>query len=175
MFWLYVFVFVGIVLGLLMGWFGIGFLQTFRRQRIEVQASYYWRIGKARVFYSKSDVELYYHADGQRYSYIPKVHYIYHVEGQVFQGARVKFGQPNYGCLNKPEDILAKYPSGREVCVYYDPLHPEEAVLERVAFVPVVYLMVGSSLTALMLIILGLMTYCWIFEKQAVLSFFNCG
>jgi hypothetical protein len=166
---------VGIGLGLLMGWFGIGSLQTFRRHRKEVQASQYWQKGKARVFYTNCDVEIYYHEGGQSFSYIPRVQYIYHVDGQVYQGQRLKFGQPNYGCLNKPEEILAKYPSGRDVSVYYNPLHPEDSVLERVAFVPMVYLILGSILSALMLIILGLMAYCWIFEKQAVLSFFNCG
>jgi hypothetical protein len=163
LFWLYVFVFVGISLGLLMGWFGIYCLRTFRLHRKEVQASQFWQKGTARVFYSKCDVEMYYHEDGQSFSYIPQVQYIYGVDGQVYHGKRLKFGQPNYGCLNKPEDILAKYPSCSDVSVYYDPLHPEDSVLERVAFVPMVYLILGSILIALMLIILGLMAYYWIY------------
>jgi len=56
--------------------------------------------------------------------------YHYTVDGEVRQGNRVSFHSFAwfFGNLKKLE---AKYPQDREVTVYYDPLAPENAVLEK--------------------------------------------
>lgn len=56
--------------------------------------------------------------------------YHYTVDGEVRQGTRVSFNNFAwfFGDLKKLE---AKYPQDREVTVYYDPLAPENAVLEK--------------------------------------------
>lgn len=56
--------------------------------------------------------------------------YHYSVDGEVRQGTRVSFNSFAwfFGDLKKLE---AKYPQNREVAVYYDPLAPENAVLEK--------------------------------------------
>ncbi len=56
--------------------------------------------------------------------------YHYTVDGEVREGNRVSFHSFAwfFGNLKKLE---AKYPQDREVIVYYDPLAPENAVLEK--------------------------------------------
>jgi hypothetical protein len=60
------------------------------------------------------------------------LHLFYHytVDGDVRQGTRVSFNNFAwfFGDLKKLE---ARYPQDREVTVYYDPLKPENAVLEN--------------------------------------------
>jgi uncharacterized protein DUF3592 len=53
----------------------------------------------------------------------------YAVSGQKFNSNRVSLGE-NRGDFQVAE-TLAKYPAGAGVMVYYNPLHPHEAVLER--------------------------------------------
>jgi hypothetical protein len=53
----------------------------------------------------------------------------YAVSGQKFNSNRVSIGE-NRGDFQVAE-TLAKYPAGAVVMVYYNPLHPHEAVLER--------------------------------------------
>jgi len=53
----------------------------------------------------------------------------YSVSGQKFNSNRVSIGE-NRGNFEVAE-TLAKYPAGAIVTVYYNPLHPHEALLER--------------------------------------------
>ena len=55
--------------------------------------------------------------------------YEYSVAGQKLRNNRVSIGE-NLGNFEVAETI-AKYPAGTVVTVYYNPLHPNEAVLER--------------------------------------------
>ncbi|HOT90014.1 MAG TPA: DUF3592 domain-containing protein [Anaerolineae bacterium] len=56
--------------------------------------------------------------------------YAYRVDGVDYEGNRVGFKSFAwfFGNLDR---LAAKYPKGQEVVVYYDPLHPEEAILEK--------------------------------------------
>lgn len=172
-FWFYTFFIIGIGFALLVGWFGMGCLITYRCNRKAVQASQLWHENKARVVLSKADAEPYYDQDTYNLTFFPRVHYVYKVDGQEYEGKRIRFGEPNYGLFNQPGKVLAKYRSGCEVGVYYDPLCPEESVLERVAFIPGVYLVLGIGLLLMMAMILGVITYWWVFDTQEVLSYFS--
>ncbi len=55
--------------------------------------------------------------------------YEYSVRGQTMTNNRVSIGEDR-GNFEVAETI-ARYPVGKDVTVYYDPLHPHEAVLER--------------------------------------------
>lgn len=55
--------------------------------------------------------------------------YEYSVSGQKFSNNRVSIGEDR-GNFQVAETI-AKYPVGTDVTVYYNPLHPRDAVLER--------------------------------------------
>jgi hypothetical protein len=63
-------------------------------------------------------------------TYRPDIVYDYEVNGTPYSGNRV--GVLHVGSSNprKAEDVVARYPVGSEVTVFYDPSDPQTAVLE---------------------------------------------
>jgi hypothetical protein len=64
-------------------------------------------------------------------TYYPVVHYTYQVRGQTFQGNRIAPGMEVGG--TGAGKVVARYPMGAQVPVYYDPQSPSDAVLEKKA------------------------------------------
>ena len=62
---------------------------------------------------------------GEATSYDPLVTYSYAVNGQAFQCSRVGF------IASKSKKVLAKYPKGGAVQVFFDPAKPSSTVLEK--------------------------------------------
>lgn len=66
----------------------------------------------------------------------PLVLYAYQVDGQVFQGHRVRASNDS-GRIRlvdadcSASNTVARYPSGAPVVVYYDPMNPANSALER--------------------------------------------
>ncbi len=60
--------------------------------------------------------------------YYPHIVYSYNVMGQAYTGKDI--GPGKYSGTTTAREIVAKYPSGAPVEVYYDPQNPSEAVLE---------------------------------------------
>lgn len=56
----------------------------------------------------------------------PLVLYAYQVDGQVFQGNRVRLS----GSATSASATVARYPAGAAVTVYYDPANPAVSALE---------------------------------------------
>ena len=67
----------------------------------------------------------------------PVVQYSYQVNGQAYQGYKLAPG-PEVGGSGAKK-VVAKYPAGAQVMVFYDPQKPSDAVLERKA--PAMWLM----------------------------------
>ncbi len=68
----------------------------------------------------------------ERTSYFPKVRYEYSVLGKAYTGERIAFGAAKgHSAPADAEKVLARYPVGATVTVYYNPRDPAEAVLER--------------------------------------------
>lgn len=63
-------------------------------------------------------------------TYAPLVRYQYTCNGHTYPGIRIALSAGNHSRL-KAEQIAARYPVGQTITAYYDPLHPEEAVLEK--------------------------------------------
>jgi hypothetical protein len=63
-------------------------------------------------------------------TYGVSVHYRYTVSGQEFQGRRRTFSDVRTSSRRRTEAILARYPQGGTVDVYYDPEDPSSCVLE---------------------------------------------
>jgi len=66
----------------------------------------------------------------------PLVLYAYQVNGQVFQGHRVRVGDEMgrvrvAGGASSASSTIARYPAGASVIVYYDPTNPANSALER--------------------------------------------
>jgi hypothetical protein len=65
------------------------------------------------------------------YTDYPVVQYSYQVGGQAYQSYKLAPG-PEMGGTGVRK-VIAKYPAGAQVMVFYDPRNPAEAVLERKA------------------------------------------
>jgi hypothetical protein len=71
------------------------------------------------------------------YTDYPYVQYSYQIGGQTYQSTKLAPG-PDVGGTGAGK-VVAKYPAGAQVMVFYDPQNPAEAVLERKA--PAMWLM----------------------------------
>lgn len=70
--------------------------------------------------------------DHVTYHYSPKVEYTYEVGGQTYHAKTISFGGVvAYKNPNKVQPVLARYPLQGNVRVFYNPLKPQEAVLEQ--------------------------------------------
>ena len=65
------------------------------------------------------------------YTDYPVIQYSYQVGGQAYQGYKLAPG-PQVGGTGARK-VVAKYPAGAQVMVFYDPQNPSDAVLERKA------------------------------------------
>ena len=61
----------------------------------------------------------------------PVVQYSYQVGGQAYQGMKIAPG-PEVGGTGARK-VVARYPAGAQVMVFYDPQNPSDAVLEKKA------------------------------------------
>ena len=65
-------------------------------------------------------------------TYYPKIRYQYEVGGKIYIRDRISFAGGEGGeKKSEAQAVVNRYPSGQKVIVYYDPKHPEKAVLER--------------------------------------------
>jgi hypothetical protein len=60
----------------------------------------------------------------------PMVRYQYVCAGNSYTGYRITFNPVEYS-LAKAQQIVSHFSPGSSVTVFFDPLHPDEAVLER--------------------------------------------
>ncbi len=65
-----------------------------------------------------------------RVVYSPLVRYQYTLGSRTYTGMRVTFTPVQY-TRQKAEQSVNRFPPSTPVTVYYDPLHPEEAILEQ--------------------------------------------
>jgi hypothetical protein len=79
-------------------------------------------------------------------TYGASVHYDYIADRRPFTGSRVTFGDYETSNPAHAASILARYPKGREVTVWYDPDDPSYAVLEREIGGNWIVLLVGGIL-----------------------------
>jgi hypothetical protein len=65
-------------------------------------------------------------------SFRPEVQYEYRVDGQTYTSERLHFGMiETFSSQREAAQALDNFPPGKAVTVYYDPVRPYEAVLDR--------------------------------------------
>jgi hypothetical protein len=103
---------------------------------LQVRAAREWPSAAGKVVISNAEVRKIRVIDGDREDghrfeerNFANIVYEYAVAGKQLRNNRVSIGE-DLGNFEVPETI-AKYPAGMAVTVYYNPLHPNEAVLER--------------------------------------------
>ena len=84
------------------------------------------------------------------------VQYEYEVNGQAFQGHRIRFGAQSSG--GDVANIIARYPLSSAVDVFYDPAKPKRCTLEKAVwrFFVVVLILGGLSLVAVSVFVIKL-------------------
>lgn len=123
---------------------GIVLLVLAIRQYEEGQKLTFWASTNARVLEStveriKSGVQ---HSSS---SYIPHVEYEYEIDGQVYIGNNIQLSEINYASKKQAKTIASKYPKNARIDIYYDPLKPENSVIESHINITNVLLFVGSG------------------------------
>jgi Protein of unknown function (DUF3592) len=65
------------------------------------------------------------------HTYHPDVRYSYVLNGTDYAGTRRSFADTGASWRGYAEGVLARYPVGKKVTVYYDPQNPRDSILER--------------------------------------------
>jgi hypothetical protein len=119
---------------------GVGILLILLHQRNKKKAkrSLSWPETKGTVIKSEVVVEeSVFGSDEQGQSqpmYTADISYTYQVDDMLYTSDRISFaGKTSYSKPDKAEMIVAKYPDGSNVSVFYDQSNPKEAILERSA------------------------------------------
>jgi hypothetical protein len=87
-----------------------------------------------------------------------EIEYEYRVNGETFRSKRISFGVQWKTNNPKPaQEMLAKYPEGSPVEVFYDSANPASAVLERYAPVNRLYWMLTGLFVGLLVLIGGML------------------
>jgi hypothetical protein len=71
------------------------------------------------------------HSSEGGYTDYPVVQYSYQISGQAYQGYKLAPGPEMGG--SGARKVVARYPSGAQVMVFYNPQNPSDAVLEKKA------------------------------------------
>jgi hypothetical protein len=170
MIWLYVFLLLGLGFALLIGYFGLHALLEFQKIRQKLATSQDWGRGEGRILTAEVERDVRRDENGKSVTYIPHVKYAYQVDGQDYQGDQIGFGTPKFSMARKANAIIDQYPVGGQISVFYNPLDPDEAVLDQVIFRPNSYLVIGISMILVMLIVIGMLIFWWYSENQALLT-----
>jgi hypothetical protein len=90
-------------------------------------------------------------APGGPAHYQPLVHYRYHVGGRDLEGVQLRLDRTVTHDRNKAYADIAPYPPGAPVQVRYNPMRPEESVLEVIAARSPFLVIAGGAVLALVL------------------------
>jgi hypothetical protein len=92
-----------------------------------------WPSVRGRVVRSlvREETELVRHPDEPPTMYHPQVRYEYVVDGREYAATRIALMDRAASWRSYADRVIARYPYGREITVYYDPDDPRQAVLER--------------------------------------------
>ncbi len=63
--------------------------------------------------------------------YTPRIGYTYEVDGKTLVGEGIHFSDSSFSMPHQAERVLARFPVGSDVSVYYDPADPGRSVLVR--------------------------------------------
>ena len=102
----------------------------------------------------------------QQYSYEPRIHYSYSVEGKTYESDSISMRFLSSKSADTVQEVVGNYPAGSQATVYYNPDDPEESVL-----IPGVS--VGTSVAPIlflvMIFVLGYVTYNFFTERWKVI------
>jgi hypothetical protein len=68
--------------------------------------------------------------DDESVTFVPVVEYRYQIGAVAYTGSGIGFGEIGYGSRGRAEKVLARYPVGSAIDVYYNPAKPAQTFLE---------------------------------------------
>lgn len=137
-------------------WFGLGVLNRAER-------STQWPFVAGVVTSSEVRSEL---DDKQKEMFWAAVSYSFELEGRKREGSTISFGDYRSSSRREFEAVVARYPVGKEVKVFYDPAAPETNVLEPgVTWGARIPLIIGGIFLALGLIFFFAPIIGWIMSR----------
>jgi hypothetical protein len=135
-----------IIMSIGLGLFLLGFFQ-----RRKVSASRSWpattgqiSAGRVEVTHNRGDEDT---ADS--ITYTPVVQYQYWTGNQWLYGDRIGFVGRGFSTQRQAQAVLANYPVGATVTVYFNPAKPAQAVLERTAAGGMLLVVLGGVIVLL--------------------------
>ena len=110
---------------------GLVVLFAMGRNVLQGRKSQAWPTAPGKVQYTGMETYQSRDEDGSTSTtYGATIQYTYNVGGQEYESNRRTFANVRTSSRRRAEQILAKYPQGSPVNVYYDPENPAESVLE---------------------------------------------
>ena len=159
--WFNVFLVVGFGVALLFGWFGFKILLSYRHIKQKLADSQFCQEGEARIVPAEVERIVRRDEDSRTVTFLARVAYTYGVDDQDYQGDQIGFGKLEFSASRKAKAIMENYTEGEKVRVFYNPLDPQEAVLERTIFRPSSYLISGLIFILVMLVMIGMLIFWW--------------
>ena len=103
-------------------------------------------------------------------TYSVQVRYSYEVDDQTFEGSRLSYGEEGHSNRSEAQKVLARYPQGKEVEVYYDPMDPKRSVLVRGPGMSWLVLVMGAMFFVVGLPVSFIFGYCWLSSRKSEAS-----
>ena len=79
------------------------------------------------------------------WSYTPLIRYQFQAQGQTIIGDRLGFDGKSYSKKPDAQAVVARYPLGAQVNVFFDPAKPADSVLQRASGSAWVFVAVGLA------------------------------
>lgn len=159
--WFYVFLVVGFGVALLFGLFGVKIFLSYQHTKQKLADSQFWPEGEAKVVAAEVERIVRRDEESSTTTFLPLVAYTYNVEGLEYHGDQIGFGKFEFSSAKKANAIVNHYPVGESVNVFFNPLDPQEAVLERTIYRPSSYLISGVIFILVMLIMIAMLIF-WV-------------
>lgn len=116
----------------------------------------------------RSDIRVVRASEGS--GYYPDIEYEYQVDGQRYTGTRMTLGRPvGRGSPKAIEKVLAAYPPGQPVQVFYKPSQPKRSALELRN--PATGFFVSAGLTLVILIVGALAVVTYVIQNGGIEAF----
>ena len=123
---------VGGLLVLIFGIISIVMLVKHFRDKKKIVESDNWASVQGQIIFSDIRRQDSINAEGhQNVSYVPEVRYRYEHLGTEYTNDKISFGGKIGRTVKGANTILARYPVGENVTVFYNPANPADSVLER--------------------------------------------
>ncbi|MBT3313902.1 MAG: DUF3592 domain-containing protein [Anaerolineae bacterium] len=121
---------VGGFVVLVFGIIGAVLIYKYFQEKKEAEESQGWSSTIGQIIKSFMRREVSYESNNT--IYYPEVEYLYEFIGTEYTGHRIAFGgSAGHSNSRKSEEVLARYPVGKSVPVFYDSNNPQDSVLIR--------------------------------------------